>query len=193
MLLYFLLFMSIEKYSTQGFIIRQYDNGEDNTILKIWTKEFGLVFVKAQSFRKSIKLRQHAMTGRLSHLTLVKGREYYRLAGAKEIIYSNIHMAIICEVIEKFIHGEENILSLFDRYLKYLEYIKLSTNTSVNVNHFKIAIMIESLYYLGYIDLQKINYKNLINADPEDIFLFIELNKKDIVNEIQKSINNTML
>lgn len=129
--------MSIEKYTTPVFIVKHYESGEDNIIIKAWSREFGLIFIKAQSIRKSSKLKQHCLEGRISNLTLVKGKEYYRLAGAREIIYEDKYVKIICSIIQRLIHGEENIYNLFDKYISYLEFIKTKQKTNNKIDKYK--------------------------------------------------------
>ncbi len=67
--------MSIEKYTTEAIILKEYIEGEADLNYKVWTREFGVIFVLARSIRKvSAKLRMNMVKNNYLNLTLVKGK-----------------------------------------------------------------------------------------------------------------------
>jgi recombinational DNA repair protein (RecF pathway) len=77
--------MAIEKYVTQCLVIESYDQGEHDRVYKLFTREFGMITAHAKSVRKlESKLRAHVMPRSMSLVTLVQGKEIWRLVGAEE-------------------------------------------------------------------------------------------------------------
>ena len=77
--------MAIEKYTTEAFILKQYEQGENDLVYKVWTKDFGIIFALARSIRKvNAKLRPNTKKNDFLVMTLVKGKEVWRLTGAEE-------------------------------------------------------------------------------------------------------------
>ena len=185
--------MSIEKYTTIAFIIKHYQDGEDNVMIKLYTKDFGLIFAKSQSLLKSIKLRGHLLQGRISNVTVVRGREYFRIAGATEINYDIEMVRYIIGNVERFIHGQEENQKLFSVLECYLNYIK--SNNNFSRIDMKILIIISILYELGYFDFSNtnINEREYNDMNIDDKLLFVNLNKSKLKLLINNSISKTML
>ncbi len=71
------------KYETRGIVLARAPVGEANTLLTLLTPELGLVRVRAQGLRRSgAKLAAALVTFAESDIVLVKGKEFWRLAGA---------------------------------------------------------------------------------------------------------------
>ena len=79
--------MSHHIYQTKAFIIDSIDTGEANKLLTIFTQDLGLMRIAAQGVRliKS-KLRPSIQNYSFSKVSLVKGREYWRLTNAEKLI-----------------------------------------------------------------------------------------------------------
>lgn len=71
------------KYETRGIVLARAGAGEATARLAILTDELGLVYARAQSVRRpGAKLAAALATFAESSLTLVRGKEEWRLAGA---------------------------------------------------------------------------------------------------------------
>lgn len=71
------------KYETRGIVLSRTPSGEANAHLTLITPELGLVHARAQGVRRSgAKLAAALSTFAESSLTLVRGKEEWRLAGA---------------------------------------------------------------------------------------------------------------
>lgn len=182
--------MAIEKYTTEAFIISMYPSGEDDIVFKAYTRDFGMILVKSASLRKSVKLRGHISVNRLSQITVVRGKEIYRLTGATEIQSENKFIAHVCECVAKFIHGEGKNVKLFDRLVEYS-----NLNSDFDLQQLRISLFAEVLIQLGYLDIENLSLtkEEYINSDINHFYLLSSLNKKVFVNTIQKSIVESML
>lgn len=184
--------MAIEKYTTTAFVIKHYPDGEDSVMVKLYTKDFGLIFAKSQSLKKSIKLRGHLLIGRTTKVTLVQGREYFRIVGAIEMNYDKEITTYICENINRFIHGQEENTILFSSIETYLIYCMEKDYNPITM---KLSIILSILYHLGYFDFKgsSISSQDFIHMDIEERLLFITINKDKIKQLIKNSVDNSML
>lgn len=106
--------MSHVKYTTDAFVIASKESGEADRIFKLYTKEFGMVFAMAKGVRllKS-KLKPHLSLGGRSKISLVKGKDFWRLVEAVKYDEDSIpfrskkHFAKIIAVVSRLVHGEE--------------------------------------------------------------------------------------
>ena len=85
--------MAIEKYVTRAIILESYDQGEHDKAYKVFTREYGLLICQAKSIRKlESKLRAHMLPRSISLITLVQGREVWRLVGAENEVATSPYM-----------------------------------------------------------------------------------------------------
>lgn len=71
------------KYETRGIVLSRTPVGEANALIAILTPEVGLVRARAQGVRRSgAKLSASLATFAESDLVLVRGKEWWRIAGA---------------------------------------------------------------------------------------------------------------
>ncbi len=183
--------MAIEKHTTKSFIVAMYPSGEDDIIIKAYTEDFGMISIKSQSLRKSVKLRGHISVNKLSELTVVKGKEIYRLTGAVEAVNSSKFLPHICECLQKFIHGEGKNQKLWQRLISFASFDVSKYDLSV----MRIALYADVLIQLGYLDIEElsISKEEYIKSSVGDIYLLASLNKRHFVSTIQKSIASSML
>ena len=71
-------------HTTSAFVLQKYPSGESSFTYKLLTRELGLVYAHAQGVRELKSRNRYALkTGQLSIVTLVKGREVWRITGAQ--------------------------------------------------------------------------------------------------------------
>lgn len=115
--------MAIEKYTTEAFILKQYEQGENDLVYKVWTKDFGIIFALARSIRKvNAKLRLLSKKNDFLVMTFVKGKDVWRLTGveeSKEKLFTNQYSLevkkIIAEAIDKFVEEKKTYKKLFEK------------------------------------------------------------------------------
>ncbi len=148
--------MAYTVHTTEGFILSSAPIGEANRIYHIFTREFGVIIATAQGVRlNKSKLRPHLLDYGFSSVSLVKGKEFWRITSASGISRSNNKIYIqILAVIKRLLQGEGEHEALFD-YLKEELFKENLDETN---------LMIQILAELGYIDKKEItdNKKELI-------------------------------
>lgn len=184
--------MSIEKYTTQALVIAIYDSGEHDRVYKLFTRDFGLVMAHARSIRKlESKLRFHLMIGREVRVTLVKGREVWRLVGSGEMSPKNLFLHEVCQIIGRFVHGEGAHKKLFDKLLTL-------SSRSKDYDQMKTSVLAQFILLvdLGYADARIIGVKDLEEYKTfniEDLYTHLLLNYKEVVLHIHNVVKETHL
>lgn len=184
--------MAIEKYATQCFVIDSYEQSENDRAYKLFTREFGLVTAQAKSIRKlESKLRAHVLPRTISLVTLVKGREVWRLVGGEEVLQSNNRIYEITKLLNRFVRGEGTHKALYDRLVSYVK------NTEVlDPNKSRILLYYIVLVELGYADAQIIGAKSLteyIRFDINELYTRLLLSYDDVRKHIHEVLKEMQL
>lgn len=148
--------MAIEKYTTPALVIESFDQGEHDRVYKLFTREFGLVMAHAKSVRKlESKLRAHTLPRSLSLVTLVQGREMWRLVGAEEKSGGeNAHE--VAQLIKRFIRGEGAHKALYDRLMVFI-----GSHEHYDSGKARLLLYYVILVELGYADAKAIGAKDI--------------------------------
>jgi hypothetical protein len=200
----FHIFMSIEKHITEGLILKKYEQGEHDLVFKIYTREYGIIFVLAKSIRKiTSKLRMKMQVGRFVIITAVRGREVWRLTGVEEYAKNSqldelksLSLKInflICECINRFLPLEKSYKKLFDRMKEIYESESVK---NIDQNNMRGLIYFVVLVETGYADAKVIGVKNLeeyINFSVKDLHTHFILNEKEVKNHLRKVLSESML
>lgn len=170
--------MAIEKYTTESIVIEYFDQGEHDRVYKLFTKEFGLVMAHAKSVRKlESKLRAHVMPRSVSLVTLVQGRDVWRLVGAQEE-KGGIGLEDAVLLIKRFIKGEGAHKALYNRLMEYVQHA-----SSFDEKKARLLLYYFMLVDLGYADAKAIGAKDLkeyVGWNIQDLYTHLLLSH-DIV------------
>ncbi len=122
--------MSHHIYQTRAFIIDSIDTGEANKLLTIFTEDLGLMRVAAQGVRlMKSKLRFSIQNYSFSKVSLVRGKEYWRLTNA-----------------DKLISLYDKRIPLLTRKLMIRTLLFVRRMTPIDVKHSEIFKLIADLY-----------------------------------------------
>jgi DNA repair protein RecO len=166
--------MAIEKYVTKCIVIDSYDYSEHDRVCVLFTREFGMVRAHAKSIRKlESKLRAHVLPRTVSLVTLVAGREVWRLVGAEQIESTTPGIHEVTQLIKRFMKGEGAHKALYDRVIDFLE----------NLSHYEEQKSRLLIYYillveLGYADAKVIGAKDIqeyIKWNVDDMYMHLLL------------------
>lgn len=194
--------MSIEKHTTEAFILKEYERGENDFVYKVWTKDFGIIFVLAKSIRKiNAKLRMNSKKNEFLNITLVKGKDIWRLTGVDYglgiYIEENETLIkikyLIGEIINRFLEENKSYKKLFER----LKSIYLDTNfQKLEIKKIQLLIYYIVLVDTGYADAKIIGVKDLESYKKlysSDIYVNFILNEEEIKKHTKDIINIVML
>ena len=146
--------MSHHIYTTPGFVVDSYPNGESGKFIYIFTRDLGMVAGVATGIRLSqSKLRYHAQDFSLSNFSLVRGKEVWRIVGAESIAadtpptLSPLFVRVL-KILRRLIPGEEKNEILFETILSAYYHLASDQSHHQNVEY---IIMLRILHQLGYI------------------------------------------
>ena len=160
--------MAIEKYTTKAFILNEYEQGESDKVYKLFTRDFGVIFALAKSVRKlESKLRFHLERTKKVTVTLVEGKETWRLTGVDSTGEDTHEGAVVTKLVERFVRGTGAQKKLFDHAE---EHMRLSTKEVPK------DIRMLTLYYVFLVDL---GYADGLVSGARDIEEFFSFTMAD--------------
>ena len=190
-------------HTTPGFIISSRPSGEAGRLLSIFTKDFGLIRVIAEGtrFEKS-KLRPFIQDYTFGVFSFVRGKEFWRLTNAQEIISADIKnetkrrikvelVARVALLLGRLLQGENPHPELFETLDKAINSDMITKGEPRSVTDLSEAleslIVIRILHRLGYvavipeiksqIESDEISTDILVVADKHRILINQHINK----------------
>ncbi len=135
--------------------------GEANRFFLLFTRDLGLVRATAQGIRKEIsKLRYGLQQFSLSNMSLVKGKDVFRITSAKPT--DNFYFSLplekrevsvrIFSLLRRLIQGQEPNEVLFDKVLTGMEFLQNTNLDQKEILDFERVLVFRILDNLGYIE-----------------------------------------
>lgn len=139
--------MSYHIYTTKGLILSERAYKEADKLYTILTRDLGLVRASALGVRKEAsKLRGNLSPLSLSKVSLVRGKEYWRLTSAEVLkkLLPSAEVARPLALLERLVQGESSHPELFDAIEGVLE--KSSEDKLL-----ELRLVSQILFHLGYL------------------------------------------
>jgi len=153
--------MSHPIYHTDAFVITNRPTGEAGKYIYLFTKDFGFLGAVAQGVRKlESKLRFSLQDFSRVEVSLVRGKEVWRLTGAKK--ESDLHKILREEpdiflvwaryfsLIKRLITGEEKTAEVFELTVKAYDFTLKEKIPAHLSRSFETLLVLRFLRYLGY-------------------------------------------
>lgn len=181
-------------YTTPAFVIHSAPYGESGKFLLLFTRDFGMIGATAQGIRLlQSKLRYHIQDYSFINVSIVRGKDIWRITGAHEIKNDKNHNILhikIFKLLKRLVQGEEKNDRLFDIVENFVK-TKIENDKADCVEYITV---LRILNILGYIknnnDIDFLLKDNIISDD------YIELtnNKKNqILNVINSAFKESQL
>jgi recombinational DNA repair protein (RecF pathway) len=184
--------MAIEKYSTKCLVIESFDSGEHDRVYKLFTREYGLVLARATSVRKlESKLRAHVLPRACSLVTLVQGKDTWRLVGAEEQKEMPPLAVEVVQLLKRFIRGESAHVSLYDRLISFLD-----SSLSYDEQKARLLLYYIVLVELGYADAKIIGVKSTEEYESftiDDLYTHLLLSDTHVRSHIRAVLKEMQL
>ena len=190
-------------YTTKAFVIKSTPLGEANKTYFLFTKDLGFIKATAQSVRlDKSKLKGHLQDLSLINISLVKGKEIWRIVSAEaisqELFIKNFKKLLIVKnifsLLLRLIHGEDKNEPLFDCIESFYNFIVNNDLTDDNLKNLETIVVLRILYYLGYFkksfDLSDFVKNNDLTPD---LFNLFKNKRKSATVEINDALNETHL
>ena len=184
--------MAIEKYVTQAIVLDAYDQGEHDRVYKVFTREFGLLMCHAKSIRKlESKLRAHILPRSVSLVTLVRGKEVWRLVGAETVDTPLLYIHEVTNLLKRFVRGEGAHSALYDRFIS-----TLTCAHEYDEQTIRLLIFYVLLVDLGYADAKVIGAKDHNEYSlfsVSDLYTHLLLTKSAVRRHVQEVLKESQL
>ena len=140
--------MSYHIYTTRGLVLSTRGVGEVDRVYSILTRDLGLIRARATGVRKvNSKLRGTLEPFSLSSISLVRGKDYWRLTSSELVkkVGESKALARPLALLEKLVQGEAPNPELFDAVEGFMiQDLGLK-------NNFEVNLVAQILYHLGYL------------------------------------------
>jgi DNA repair protein RecO (recombination protein O) len=188
------------KYTTDAIVLKSYERGESDRVYALYTRDFGLVRARASAVRtEHSKMRYALQSYSRSDVSLVKGKNGWRLAGATAIhtpigqdIKGVATFARIAELVVRMVGGEELNTYLFET-LAEAHCVLVTTRVESTVT-IEIVCAARILYALGYLSTEALESTLFTHTAYASEHLFeAERLHKTLLSSINKAIAETQL
>lgn len=149
-------------YQTEALVLKGVKIRESNLFVDVFTRELGLIRAAVQSARKeSSKMRYSLQDYTHLDVSLVRGREVWRVTGASE--YSNGYYKLrdeqhkllllkkINSLLLRLLHGEEKNEQLYDGVISFNKYLEKNHIKTEDCLAIECLTVLRILYHLGYV------------------------------------------
>jgi recombinational DNA repair protein (RecF pathway) len=188
-----------QKYQTDALVLGSRETGEADRTYALYTKDFGLVRARASSVRSEKSRMRYALQNySLAHVSLVKGKRGWRLAGAtaRKSAGDDMHgvaaFARISELTARLVQGEEKNDYLFAALAEAHE--ALMRDVCEAFGTIEIVCVARILYALGYISNEALSSALFTHtAYTGEHLLEAETMRDKLLYSIDKAIAETHL
>lgn len=150
------------KTHTKAIVLGHHDVGEASRVYRLFTRDLGTVFVRAQSSRlQGSRQRYGLQTLSVSDISIVRSRGGWRLTNVTPCasIMSDYRgnpsaraLALrVLSLIRRFVIGEEEGSGLFDLVWNGLSFLQKNEISQENMKWFEALFVLRILNALGYI------------------------------------------
>lgn len=195
--------MAYRIYTTDSFVIKNNPSKDADVSLLLFTEQFGLLYAAAKSARQIwSKLKPSLQTTSFSSISMVKGREIWRITNAKKhialydkrltvelrILFVRLleHVARFCpkEVSESEVFSDLKSIASFI----FLEHLTLQQPEKIYAC--EQWFLIRLLYNLGYI--QSTEYIHDTLTEPVSHHILQYLTEDEVSKKVQKIIDHAI-
>ncbi len=152
-------------YHTPALVLGAETQGEGSRRFSLLTRELGLISASATSVREErSKLRYGLQNLSLSDLTLVRGKDSWRITSA--VVSRNFFALFratpektelftrVAKLLRRLLHGEEKNERLFDAVVETLVYLHENAEPQP-IEYVEIVLVLRILFLLGYLAPRK--------------------------------------
>jgi len=195
--------MAHETYYTEGIVLGGGNVGEGHRILKVLTRDFGMISAHARSIREErSKLRYSVQQFSETQLSLVQGREGWKVTGAEQICdhyvgIKNMHAKVVLSkigsLLRRLVQGEVPHEALYECVQTHVGALSKKEFTEEEYFCFEYLFVLRILHALGYagddIDQEFFDY----SKEYEELFEKVSSKKIALRDSINRALLETQL
>ncbi len=188
-----------DKYTTDALILSAKDFSENDRMLALFTREFGLVWARVGAVRKeSSKMRSALQNYSRAQVSLIKGKTGWRAGGAvaesdsrewpRESLPSYARLGLL---VTRLVHGEERNDFLFESISAARSRLRASAEMSSIIELLSVARI---LFALGYISPEALKSSLFSHSSiSEEDIVEAERLHDTLLSTVNESLTTTML
>ncbi len=184
-------------YTTPTFVIHSSPHGEAGKFFLLFTRDLGMIGATAQGVRLSqSKLRYYTQDFSRSLFSVVRGKEVWRVVGAKEMeegkraeIGNKKLYARILSLLKRLLPGEEKNEKLFEIMDNFYIYLVENNLEKEKMELVEYATVVRILTCLGYVSHDHIPGSHI----DEEILEKVTNSKGIIIKEINNGLKESQL
>lgn len=192
--------MGYVTYTTQAIVCGAYDRNTADRSYRLFTRELGMLYANARSVRKEESKQRQALSD-FSHIkvSLVKGKGGWKIGSVVEIKNYYGHavdqaargsVVKIIRLIRRFVTGEEEQASLFDEYIKALDFFSAERAERKCFEHVFVQRILAQLGYIKSSDVpEQFREIELADIDTDEVCI----RDKAIAHSIERAQNASQL
>jgi DNA repair protein RecO len=186
-----------QKYQTDALVLGNFERGEADRVYALFTRDFGLVRARASAVRReSSKMRYGLQNYSVAHVSLVRGKRGWRVAGSRSINSASPEasalsaLARISELSQKLVAGEERNEYMYD----VLANAHDALQKGEAVEYVEILCVARVLYTLGYISEEVLQTSVFKDANYSTIIVQEVSDRRDaFLDAINRALTETQL
>ena len=190
-------------YTTKAIIVKSFPIGEANKYYFLLTQDLGFIKASAQGVRlDKSKLKGHLQDYCMVSISLVKGKDIWRITGIETItrgdflkdINKLIAIKNIFSLLLRLLHGEEKNEQLFFSVESFYNFLFKNKLSEDNIKSLETITVLRILYHLGYFK-KSFDLFDFVKDDELSInTLNLFENKKNVaILDINNALNETHL
>lgn len=197
--------MSHTRYESDCFVLEAMNQGEANAHYLLFTKDFGLLRASAQGVRhEKGKLRYSLQEFSRAEVSLVRGREFWRVVGATSIAHfwgegklgeDRLELlAKIFKLLRRLVAGEEQNEALFYLLEKVVLFMEQEAFTKEELLTLEIWLVARILALLGYFEITS-EYRGLFEDEMIERSILTKVSEvqKGLLLDINRALKETQL
>ncbi len=194
------------KYHTSGFVLANFNSGEASKIYKIFTRELGLIYARAQSARAPHSKLKPALTDySVGRFTFIKGKNGWKITDA--FTFFNLYFLLSWQSKEKVLFvsrfsalllkllpADQSNPLLFDVIRNDIHFLLENELTGDNLRNFECIAVLKLLDSLGYLG-EGGPWRGLLSGrkiSPGDLDVFSSW-RRAAIKEINQSLRASQL
>lgn len=196
--------MSHHIYQTKAFVVESFDIGEANKMIALFTADLGFIYAVAQGVRlMKSKLKASIQDMSFSKVSLVRGREVWRLTNAEKLISlydkripTPLRKLLAEELsfVRRLVQGENRHEELFNLMSKLCDFVLKNQKFSLDhIPAIDSLAKVNILRELGY-GSDEVEVKEFIVSDfNQEIVLYAEKNVVTLKSHIRVALQSSHL
>lgn len=189
-------------YQSTAFVLGGTNVGDANRYIDLFTRDIGFVRAVAQSVRREkSKLRYSLQPYTFGKVSLVRGRDIWRLTGAMEDFNAYhtlktdkeklVLLYNVATLLKRLLQGEGQNEYLFDTFSSFVKELHVTTADTKELKAMEYLTVLRILYSLGYVEKRDGLYDS---HDYDTAYLqFVREQEKEILHEINRALEQSHL